>query len=176
MLTTDGPKVVEFNCRFGDPETQSLMPLLDVGGYPLGMTMAWIAHGGRLPTRGQAPLSTMEGMTVHRTRFAGQGPAFEQVFPASVTTVLAAAGYPDRPRTGDPITLPSALPEGVEIFHAGTARDAAGRLVTAGGRVLAVTAVAEQVHFEGKQYRADIGWREAARRSGAATGARAPRD
>jgi phosphoribosylamine--glycine ligase len=180
MLTADGPKVVEFNCRFGDPETQALMLLLDVGGYPLGMLMTWIAHGGRLPGLGQAPLSQMEGTLVQRTRFVGTPPEHEQVFPAAVTTVLAAAGYPEKPRTGDPITLPDTLPEGVEIFHAGTALDAEGRLVTAGGRVLAVTAVAdtfdeaqarsravaEQVEFAGKQYRADIGWREAARRSG----------
>jgi phosphoribosylamine-glycine ligase len=144
------------------------------------MTMAWIAHGGRLPGLGQAPLSQMEGTLVQRTRFVGTPPEHEQVFPAAVTTVLAAAGYPEKPRTGDPITLPATLPEGVEIFHAGTALDAEGRLVTAGGRVLAVTAVAdtfeeaqarsravaEQVDFAGKQYRADIGWREAARRSG----------
>ena len=97
-----------------------------------------------------------------------------------MTTVLAAAGYPDAPRTGDPITLPAELPSGVHLFHAGTARDAAGRLVTAGGRVLAVTAVAgtfaeaqrlsretaAQVEFEGKQYRDDVGWREAARGGG----------
>jgi phosphoribosylamine--glycine ligase len=122
----------------------------------------------------------MEGTMVQRTRVVGVPPEPEQVFPAAVTTVLAAAGYPEKPRTGDPITLPEALPDGVEIFHAGTALDADGRLVTAGGRVLAVTAiadtfeeaqarsrgVAEQVQFAGKQYRADIGWREAARRTG----------
>ena len=95
----------------------------------------------------------------------------------SVTTVLAAAGYPDKVRTGDAIHLPP--PEkGVEVFHAGTARDpATNELVTAGGRVLAVTAVAsglleaaelsrnyaEQVSFRGKQFRRDIGWRELTR-------------
>ena len=97
---------------------------------------------------------------------------------AAVTTVVAADGYPERPRTGDPIELPTEVPDGVHIFHAGTALDASGQLVTAGGRVLAVSAVAntfeeaqamsravaEQIEFEGKQYRADIGWREAARR------------
>ena len=103
----------------------------------------------------------------------------EAVPAAAVTTVLAAAGYPERVRTGDPITLPQTLPAGVTLFHAGTALDASGRLVTAGGRVLAVTAVAgafeeaqalsrsvaEQVQFDGKQYRDDVGWREAARRA-----------
>jgi phosphoribosylamine--glycine ligase len=97
--------------------------------------------------------------------------------PAAVTTVLAAAGYPDAPRLGDPIALPQTLPAGVTVFHAGTALDASGRLVTAGGRVLAVTAVADTfaeaqrasrdaaaaVAFDGKQYRDDVGWREAAR-------------
>jgi phosphoribosylamine--glycine ligase len=101
---------------------------------------------------------------------------------AAVTTVVAAAGYPEKPRTGDLIALPESLPGGVELFHAGTARDADGRLVTAGGRVLAVTAVAddfdvarerslavaEQVRFDGRQFRRDIGWRETARRARAA--------
>jgi phosphoribosylamine--glycine ligase len=96
-----------------------------------------------------------------------------------VTTVLAAAGYPDAPRLGDPIALPHTLAEGVILFHAGTALDPSGRLATAGGRVLAVTAVADtferaralsrgaaaQIDFAGKQYRDDIGWREVARRT-----------
>jgi phosphoribosylamine--glycine ligase len=95
----------------------------------------------------------------------------------SVTTVVAAAGYPDKVRTGDTIELP-ASEEGVEIFHAGTARNpSTGELVTAGGRVLGVTAVAstlfeaaelsrshaEAVSFRGKQLRRDIAWRELTR-------------
>jgi phosphoribosylamine---glycine ligase len=160
MLTSDGPKVVEFNCRFGDPETQAVLPrLADVELAPL---FEAVAAGGTLSERDVSPEAT-----------AG----------AAVTTVLAAAGYPEKPRTGDPIELPSDLPAGVEIFHAGTAIDASGRLVTAGGRVLAVTAVAdtfqaaqalsrrvaESIRFEGKQFRTDIGWREAGRRSGSGT-------
>jgi phosphoribosylamine---glycine ligase len=92
--------------------------------------------------------------------------------------VLAAPGYPDAPRSGDPIVLPPP-DESVIVFHAGTSRDSHGALVTAGGRVLAVTGVAatfdaaqhasagyaESVEFTGKQYRADIGWRESARRA-----------
>jgi phosphoribosylamine--glycine ligase len=102
--------------------------------------------------------------------------------------VLAAAGYPATPRLGDPITLP-APEDDVVVFHAGTTRDAQGRLVTAGGRVLTVSAVAptveaaqqrslahaRRVEFAGRQLRTDIGWREIARRSERA-GAGASRD
>jgi phosphoribosylamine--glycine ligase len=158
MLTPDGPRVVEFNCRFGDPETQAILPFVD--GMPVGEWMRAIAVGDGLPDLDAATVGTGSG--VH----------------ASVTTVLAASGYPDAPRTGDPIDLPEEVPEGVYLFHAGTALDSEGRLVTAGGRVLAVTAVADtfedaqalsrataaQVQFAGKHFRTDIGWREAARR------------
>jgi len=92
--------------------------------------------------------------------------------------VLAAPGYPESPSIGDAITLPEP-DDGVILFHAGTARRPDGTLVTAGGRVLAVTAVAGMfdeaqrasadyaagVRFPGKQYRADVGWRESARRA-----------
>jgi phosphoribosylamine--glycine ligase len=92
----------------------------------------------------------------------------------SVTTVLAAGGYPDSPTTGDSIRLP-APPNGIRVFHAGTKRGAAtGELLTSGGRVLSITGVgpsleeaaacsreyAERVSFDGKQMRRDIGWRE----------------
>jgi phosphoribosylamine--glycine ligase len=94
-----------------------------------------------------------------------------------VTTVLASSGYPDQPLKGAPITLPLALPDDVMIFHAGTERAPDGALRVAGGRVLAATAhassfteaqrlsreAAESVRFEGKVFRRDIGWREAAR-------------
>jgi len=147
MLTATGPRVVEFNCRFGDPETQALLPLLE---SDLVAPLLAVARGEALGTE---PL-----------RWSARH---------AVTTVVAAAGYPDAPRTGAPITLPDFAPD-VHIFHAGTARRADGTLVTAGGRVLSVTAVAASladaqqasaaaahgVTFEGKQYRADIGWRE----------------
>lgn len=153
MMTAEGPKIVEFNCRFGDPETEALMPVLDVAP-PLLELMRRASSGG--------PLS---GATAGLTG-------------SCVTTVLAAANYPESPRTGDVITLPPPT-EGIVVFHAGTARDAHGRLRTSGGRVLAVSAVAatideardrsrrfaEQVEFDGKQLRTDIGWRESARRA-----------
>jgi phosphoribosylamine--glycine ligase len=144
------PWVVEFNCRLGDPETQVVLPLL-AGGLTEAL---WaVAHG--------------EGVRPIRSR-AGE---------ASVTTVLAARGYPDRPEKGAEIHIPPTLPPGVTVFHAGTARGADGVLRACGGRVLNVTAVAptftaaprrsretaEAIRFEGKIYRRDIGWREARR-------------
>ena len=151
MVTEQGPKVVEFNCRFGDPETQAILPLLSSS---LLVPMRAIAEDGSI--------RSLSG-------FGWRGGA-------SVTTVVAAAGYPGSVRQGDVITMPAER-EGVSIFHAGTARNDAGELVTAGGRVLAVTAVgstlaeaqqlsrdaAEAVQFEGRQLRRDIGWRELAR-------------
>ncbi|MFL5579733.1 MAG: phosphoribosylamine--glycine ligase [Gemmatimonadaceae bacterium] len=152
MLTSEGPKVVEFNCRFGDPETQAVLPVTDFGGQLLGVLHA-VASGGSLSSR---------------LRYDVRG--------CAVATVLAASGYPEKVRTGDEIALPPEEP-GVHVFHAGTARDAAGTLRTAGGRVLAVTGVAddfeearrlsrthaERVQFAGRQFRGDIGWREIAR-------------
>jgi phosphoribosylamine--glycine ligase len=158
MLTPDGPKVVEFNCRFGDPETQALLPLLESNLLEM---LSTVASGGDL--RGA------------RLTWSGR---------SALTTVLAAAGYPDAPRLGDPITMPPDEPDGI-VFHAGTGRDAAGRLITSGGRVLAATGIgdtladaqrasrhiAERIAFEGRQYRTDLGWRELAR-----AGAGASRD
>jgi phosphoribosylamine--glycine ligase len=151
MVTERGPKVVEFNCRFGDPETQAILPLLRSS---LLVPMRAIAEGGSIRS-----LS-----------------AFSWEPRAAVTTVIAAAGYPGTVRSGDVITLPAER-DGVTVFHAGTARNARGELVTAGGRVLAVTATAdtlaaaqalsretaEAVRFEGRQLRRDIAWRELAR-------------
>lgn len=145
MLTADGPRVLEFNARFGDPETQVLLPLLD--GDLVEIMLACIE--GRLRP--------------DLVRWLDR---------AALGVVLAAEGYPVQPRSGDPISLPPSLPAETLIFHAGTAeRD--GRLVTAGGRVLTVVglgatlaeahqrayALAEQVHFSGRQLRYDIGWR-----------------
>jgi phosphoribosylamine--glycine ligase len=151
MITDQGPKVVEFNCRFGDPETETILPLMDSSLLEL---IATVAGGGSLS----------------RARYPDWKPL------AAVTTVVASAGYPDQTHRGEPIQLPAAEP-GVEVFHAGTSTDPLGQLVTAGGRVLAITGVAEtlveaaelsrshaeQVSFRGKQMRRDIGWRELSR-------------
>jgi phosphoribosylamine--glycine ligase len=152
MLTSDGPKVVEFNCRFGDPETQAILPIAKTS-VPFGALLSAIARGEQLP----------DGVTC-------------QADGAAVTTVVAAKGYPEDPRKGATIQIPRALPE-VLVFHAGTARDAQGQLVTAGGRVLSVTGLGRtmreaqrrsvdavaHIAFEGRQFRSDIGWRELGR-------------
>ncbi|HXT18563.1 MAG TPA: phosphoribosylamine--glycine ligase [Gemmatimonadaceae bacterium] len=158
MLTADGPRVVEFNCRFGDPETQVVMPVI---AGSVGALMQRVACGESL---GADSVLAWRG--------------------AAVTTVLAASGYPEKPRTGDAIEIPDA-PTNVLVFHAGTKRGRDGRLVTAGGRVLAVTGLgdtieeaqtrsqrfADTVRFDGKQHRSDIAWRELARTSSAMKGA-----
>ena len=145
MLTEHGPRVLEFNARFGDPEAQVILPLIE--GDLLAALLA-CAKGRLLPD--------MLGWR------AG----------AAACVVLAAAGYPEAPRRGNPIVgTEAALDEaGVLIFHAGTDwRD--GSLVTAGGRVLCVTGLARttqaaltrayaavaDISFEGMQYRRDIG-------------------
>jgi phosphoribosylamine--glycine ligase len=156
MLTANGPRVIEFNCRFGDPETQAVLPVLPLD-VSLSELLFTIARGDRLP----------ENLRLDATR-------------AAVTTVLAAPGYPERVRTGDAIDIPD-VPSDVIVFHAGTKRAPDGALVTAGGRVLTVTGLgdslddaqrrsqefAAQIAFDGKQFRTDIGWRELARRAGA---------
>ncbi len=157
IVTGAGPKVIEFNCRFGDPETEVVLPLL---ASSLLEPVLEIARGGRL---GTASLAWRPD--------------------AALTTVLASAGYPGPYARGKPILVPPWVDEAgdVVIFHMGT-RIEDGRLVTAGGRVLAATAVAptieaaaarsrevaEAIRFDGKQFRRDIGWREVARRAGAA--------
>jgi len=149
MLTAGGPKVLEFNCRFGDPETQAVLPRLR--SDLVEALEACLVPGG------------LAGM------------ALDWAPDWAVTVVMASAGYPASARKGDVITG-LAEAEGVEITHAGTAaRD--GRLVTAGGRVLNVTglgptleeargrayAAVERIHFDGAQYRSDIAARVAER-------------
>lgn len=149
-LTSRGLRVVEFNARFGDPETQVVLPLLD---YPLGQVLyaaatgtlaQTLAHFGSLPVRSGS----------------------------AVTVVLAAPGYPSNPQTGAVITGADPLPgqPEVAVLHAGTGRDEQGRLIATGGRVLAVSATGdtltqaqqraydriEQVRLAGGHYRRDI--------------------
>jgi phosphoribosylamine---glycine ligase len=162
MLTEDGVRVVEFNCRFGDPETQVVLPLMDSSLLEL---LATVAEGGSLAGR----------TARHR-----QG--------AAVTTVVASGGYPGTYEKGKAIRIPPTLEsEDLVVFHAGTRlRD--GELVTSGGRVVAVTALADslpaaadasrdgaaRIDFDGAFFRSDIGWRERARRG--ATAGRTPAD
>ncbi|KXU34395.1 phosphoribosylamine--glycine ligase [Cephaloticoccus primus] len=151
MLTAQGPSVIEYNTRFGDPETQVVLPRLDCDLCEL----LWRAARGELA-----------------------GYALRVKPDYALCVVIAAQGYPENHyRKGDEIKLPAALPEGVEIIHAGTAHDAAGRVVSAGGRVLGVTSMAaslaeaarrayaacEQIELVGKYYRRDIGARQLAR-------------
>ncbi|GAB3307597.1 phosphoribosylamine--glycine ligase [Epidermidibacterium keratini] len=145
-LTSRGLRVVEFNARFGDPETQSVLAMLQT---PLG-ALLHAAATGRLAE--QPPLQWRDG--------------------ASVTVVLAASGYPASPRTGDPIVVRGEPVPDVAILHAGTRRDGA-RVVSAGGRVLSVVAVADdllraraaayaqiaRIELAGSHYRRDIAQR-----------------
>ncbi len=153
MIDGEGrPRVVEFNCRMGDPETQPIMLRLKTDLADL----VEAAIAGRL--------DRVEAVWDRR---------------CALGVVLAAAGYPDNPRKGDAITgLPAAAAEDVHVFHAGTAQQD-GQIVTAGGRVLCVTAlgdnirsaqkrayeVVDQIHFDGRQYRRDIGHRALARKA-----------
>jgi phosphoribosylamine--glycine ligase len=145
MITREGPKVIEFNCRFGDPECQALLPRLQED--LLALLLAAATGKGLPPTLAWSPR-------------------------ASVCVVMTSAGYPGRYDTGTAITGlegAGALPD-VTVFHAGTAR-AGGGLVTAGGRVLGVQALGddvaaairtayaavERIRFDGAHYRRDIG-------------------
>ena len=154
MLTADGPKVLEYNVRFGDPETQAVLPRLRSDAYEL---LAAAALPGGLA---HAELEFDDGW--------------------AVTLVLASAGYPEAPITGDVIAgLDDAATDGIEITHAGTAQRDDGAIVTAGGRVLNVTgrgataaaardaayAAARRIEFAGSQLRGDIALRAVQRDS-----------
>jgi phosphoribosylamine---glycine ligase len=144
MLTAEGPRVLEFNCRFGDPETQAILPRLKSDLLPLLQ-------------------ATIDGNIADQEILWDHRPA--------VTVVLASGGYPDKYETGKPISGldDAAAIGGVQIFHAGT-RQTGSVIATSGGRVLAVTALGETIEaartqayqavsciqFEGCQYRRDI--------------------
>uniref|UniRef100_A0A2K5Q0T5 Trifunctional purine biosynthetic protein adenosine-3 n=1 Tax=Cebus imitator TaxID=2715852 RepID=A0A2K5Q0T5_CEBIM len=147
MLTKDGPKVLEFNCRFGDPECQVILPLLKSDLY-------------------EVIQSTLDGLLCTSL------PVWLENHTA-LTVVMASKGYPGDYSTGVEITgFPEAQAQGLEVFHAGTALKN-GKVVTQGGRVLAVTAIRENlvsaleeakkglaaIKFEGAIYRKDIGFR-----------------
>jgi phosphoribosylamine--glycine ligase len=149
MLTADGPQVIEFNARFGDPETQGV--LLRLQSDLLETLHAATRPGGLSTAR---PMAFADGW--------------------AVTLVLASAGYPASSSSGDVIRgLDAAAGQGVEITHAGTARNEDGEIVTAGGRVLNVTALgpdpatardrayaaADLIQFDGRQLRRDIAQR-----------------
>jgi phosphoribosylamine--glycine ligase len=145
MLTSTGPRVLEFNCRFGDPETQVVLPLL-------ASDLLEIAEACADQRLDRVDVSWHEA--------------------AAACVVMAAEGYPGTYARGSEVKLPASLPAEAAIFHAGT-RLSDDTIVTAGGRVLAVTAwgadlevamsrayqVVETIDFEGCQYRRDIGWR-----------------
>ncbi|HUX82816.1 MAG TPA: phosphoribosylamine--glycine ligase, partial [Halothiobacillus sp.] len=143
------PKVLEFNCRFGDPETQPIMMRLESDLVDL------------LEAGVQGRLDEVTGRWTLQT---------------AVGVVMAAYGYPAEIRTGDVIEGLSTVPEGVKVFHAGTS-ERGDQIVTSGGRVLCVTALGDSVraaqqaayrgvaavHFAGAFHRDDIGWRAIAR-------------
>jgi phosphoribosylamine--glycine ligase len=149
MLTAEGPRVIEFNVRFGDPETQALLPRLR---------------------------SDLLDALIASTRAGGlAGVSLEWSPQWAVTVVLASAGYPESSSSGDVISGLERLPREVEVTHAGTARHD-GQIVTAGGRVLGVTALgedadgaraaayaaADMIEFRGRQLRRDIAARAGA--------------
>ncbi|MGC6424798.1 MAG: phosphoribosylamine--glycine ligase [Lentimonas sp.] len=147
MLTDKGVKVLEYNVRFGDPETQVLLPMVADDLVPVLLASA---NGEPLPEK----LNFHDG--------------------AAIVIVLAAGGYPGSYAKGETITLPDQVADCVAIVHAGTKRDDAGTITTNGGRVLGVSgqapslkeaadlaySVCDQVNFESKYLRRDIGHRE----------------
>ena len=146
MLTPEGPKVIEYNCRFGDPETQVVLPLLKTDLLTV--------------------MQAVENETLGDLDVAWSGGA-------AACVVLASGGYPEFYEKGRAISLPERLPDNVTLYHAGDALREDGTLVTSGGRVLGVTAAAptlkealrdayaaaETVDFDGKYLRTDIGKR-----------------
>lgn len=153
MLTSEGPKVIEYNCRFGDPETQAVLPLLKTD---LLTVMRATANG----TLSELNVEWSDG--------------------AAACVILASEGYPSSYEKGKAITIPETLPDNVVIYHAGDKLSEDGGLVTSGGRVLGVTAcapnlpealggayaAAEKIEFEGKRFRSDIGWLALAAKGG----------
>ena len=145
MLTPDGPKVIEYNCRFGDPETQVVLPLLETD-------LLTVMQAVENETLAELNVEWSEG--------------------AAACVILASGGYPSHYEKGKPITFPASTPENVTVYHAGDKLQG-GKLVTSGGRVLGISATAptletaladayeaaETITFDGKFMRRDIGRR-----------------
>ena len=150
MLSPKGPKVLEFNVRFGDPETQVILPLLEDDLVPLLLTSA----------RGQAMPSRVK---------------FKEA--SSMVVVLTSAGYPEAYPKNEPISIKQPLPESSEVIYAGVGKNESGQIVSAGGRVLGAVgtgptlqeakerayALCEHIEFQSKYLRQDIGHREFSR-------------
>jgi len=145
MVTPKGPKVIEYNCRFGDPETQVVLPLLKTD-------LLTVMQAVENETLSQLSVEWYEG--------------------AAACVVVASGGYPSAYEKGKEIFIPDTLPDNVTVYHAGSALKG-DKLVTSGGRVLGVTAsatsleqalkdayaAAEKIHFDGCYMRHDIGQR-----------------
>ncbi len=145
MLTNSGPKVIEFNCRFGDPECQALMPLM-------GPELAQVLQACALGRLNQA-----QSLSIKKS--------------CSACVVAATSGYPEAPRYGDLIKIEAHSDPSLQLFHAGTKWDENGNLITSGGRVISVVAIGEtfdnaftnayngmkKINFRGITYRHDIG-------------------
>ena len=156
MLTEQGPAVLEFNCRPGDPETQAQLPLVDPARLADALMAAAGVPGFRLPDD---------------PRWLWPGDGGRAAPGHAVCVVVASAGYPGSPRAGDPIAALPAADEGVLLFHGATRLGPDGRLESAGGRVLSVVGLGDTreqarrrayeavaaVRFEGMQYRTDVG-------------------
>ena len=146
MITPQGPKVIEYNCRFGDPETQVVLPLLKTD-------LLTVMQAVENETLADLEVEWSDG--------------------AAACVILASGGYPSHYEKGKVMSFPASTPANVTIYHAGDKLDGEGRLVTSGGRVLGITAVAptlkealadayaaaETVNFDGKYMRHDIGRR-----------------
>ena len=146
MITPQGPKVIEYNCRFGDPETQVVLPLLKTD-------LLTVMQAVENETLADLEVEWSDG--------------------AAACVILASGGYPSHYEKGKVMSFPASTPANVTIYHAGAKLDGEGRLVTSGGRVLGITAMAptlkealadayaaaETVNFDGKYMRHDIGRR-----------------
>ena len=153
MITPQGPKVIEYNCRFGDPETQVVLPLLKTD-------LLTVMQAVENETLADLEVEWLDG--------------------AAACVILASGGYPSHYEKGKVMSFPASTPANVTIYHAGDKLDGEGRLVTSGGRVLGVTATAptlqkaladayaaaETVAFDGKYMRHDIGRRALAAMEG----------